>query len=122
MAVAADGALYAPYDGVVVASGIVGDGVPEACVANPGWWRGPNHSVVMRHEFAGRVIFSSHNHIAPGSAVEPGVRVVAGQQVATSGMSGCTSGPHSHFTMATTQRIVNPDINPYDYLPGRAAE
>lgn len=116
LAVAADGALYAPYDGVVVSSGSDGGGIPAVCAANPGWWRGPNHGVVMRHEFKGRVMFSSHNHIAPGSGAKPGTVVRAGQRVATAGMSGCTSGPHSHFTLSTRPSSVKPDLNPYEYL------
>lgn len=117
LAVDADGALYAPYDGVVVQSGADGGGVPDACAARPEWWRGPNHSVMVRHEVAGRVLFSSHNHIAPGSGAQLGAHVRAGQRIATAGMSGCTEGLHTHFTLSTRQSAVSPDVNPYDYLP-----
>ncbi|MBK0420228.1 M23 family metallopeptidase [Leucobacter sp. CSA1] len=120
LAVGPDGLLYAPYDGIVVHAGEDGGGIPQACRSNPGWWRGPNHTVVMRHEYEGRTLFSSHNHVAPSSSralgVETGDRVLAGQAVASAGMSGCTSGPHTHFTLATHATNAFPDVNPYDYL------
>lgn len=120
LAVAADGALYAPYDGVVVRVGPAGGGIPPPCVANPSWWRGANHWVAIRHEYHGRVLYSSHNHIAPGSpgqhGIAPGTRVRAGQRVASVGMSGCTSGPHTHFTLATTLTNGFSDVDPYEYL------
>lgn len=120
LAVTADGALYAPYEGTVVRAGPDGGGVPAACLARPEWWRGTNHTVVIRHEFEGRVIYSSHNHVAPGSSqqlgVTPGARVRAGQRVASAGMSGCTSGPHTHFTLSTTPSNAYPDIDPFEYL------
>lgn len=120
LAVTGNGALYAPYDGVVVRAGPDGGGVPDVCLANPSWWRGPNHTVMIRHEYEGRVLFSSHNHIAPGSAQSLGVtvgsRVRSGQPVANAGMSGCTSGPHTHFTLATTPTNAFSDVNPFDYI------
>lgn len=112
--------LYAPYAGIVIRVGADGGGIPETCAAQPDWWRGPNHAVVIRHEYRGAVLYSSHNHVAPGSSealgLAPGVRVTAGQAVALAGMSGCTSGPHTHFTLATTARNTHPDVNPYLYI------
>ncbi|PRI10526.1 M23 family metallopeptidase [Leucobacter massiliensis] len=120
LAVSPEGALYAPYAGVVISAGPDGFGVPEACRVHPEWWRGPNVTVVMRHEYRGRVLYSSHNHVMPASpqsfGIAPGSRVRAGQRVATAGMSGCTSGPHTHFTLATTPRNTAPDLDPFAYL------
>ena len=117
---ATGGALYSPYDGVVMKAGSDGGGIPGVCMANPGWWRGDNSTVIIRHEYQGLTMFSSHNHVAPGSpasvGVAEGMAVRAGQTVALSGMSGCTSGPHTHFTLASTNRNYNPDINPYLYI------
>ncbi|WP_125098695.1 M23 family metallopeptidase [Leucobacter chromiireducens] len=116
------GALLAPRAGTVVAAGPDGGPVPAACRAQPEWWRGPNVTVIIRHDDAGQPRYSSHNHVAPGSSAElgiaPGSRVRAGQAVARAGMSGCTSGPHSHFTIASTQRNAYPDINPFELLGG----
>lgn len=114
------GALYAPYDGVVVFAGQDAGGIPEACQTTPQWWRGPNFSVIVRHEVRGEILYSSHNHVAPESpqrkGLAPGARVQAGQPVADAGMSGCTSGPHSHFTLATTPTNAYPDRNPFAYI------
>ncbi|UOQ56527.1 M23 family metallopeptidase [Leucobacter allii] len=113
-------ALYAPYDGVVVAAGPDGGGIPAVCRANPWWWHGPNHTVLIRHAVGDRVIYSSHNHIAPGSAAALGIAagsaVRAGQAVARAGMSGCTSGPHTHFTLASSPVNAFPDLDPFAYL------
>ena len=120
---AADGSpLYAPYDGVVVAAGADGGGIPTKCVAEPSWWHGPNFTVLIRHEYRGRILYSSHNHVAPGSPQALGIRVGAtvraGQAVALAGMSGCSSGPHTHFTLSTTASNAFPDVNPYLYIGG----
>ena len=114
------GLLLAPAQGVVIAAGADGGGVPAACLARPEWWRGPNHTVIMRHEVRGLPVFSSHNHIEAGSAevfgIRPGVTVRAGQPVARAGMSGCTSAPHTHFTVSSSPRNHAPDIDPYTLL------
>ncbi|WP_449278041.1 Rv3654c family TadE-like protein [Leucobacter sp. GX24907] len=120
LAVSADGALYAPYDGVVVAAGPLGGGMPPACLVNPTWWRGVNHGVVIRHEYRGLTLYSSHNHIAPGSPEQQGIavgaRVRAGERVATAGMSGCTSGLHTHFTLSTARTNAFSNVDPYLYI------
>ncbi|WP_336660548.1 M23 family metallopeptidase [Leucobacter sp. USHLN153] len=113
-------ALYAPYGGTVVAAGADGGGIPAPCLANPSWWHGPNHTVVIRHEYRGSTLYSSHNHVAPGSPAALGLRVGAavraGQTVALAGMSGCSSGPHTHFTLSTSPTNAFPDVNPYLYI------
>lgn len=120
LAVGADGLLYAPYDGTIVRVGADGSGIPPTCTANPSWWRGPNQVVMVRHEVAGRTIFSSHNHVSPESTSNLGLRVgdrvQAGQAIAAAGMSGCTSAPHTHFTLATHATNAFPDVDPMAYL------
>ncbi|MFD5601091.1 M23 family metallopeptidase [Leucobacter sp. NPDC058333] len=118
---AAEGSpLFAPFDGVVIVAGADGGGMPAQCVSEPGWWRGPNHTVLIRHEYRGRVLYSSHNHVAPGSpnalGLVAGTQVRAGQAVALAGMSGCTEGPHSHFTLSTKRSNAFPDVDPYLYI------
>lgn len=114
------GALYAPYAGVVVKVGNDGGTVPGVCLENPSWWRGPNQTVIIRHEVNGRTMYSAHSHVAAGSwtavGIDVGSVVQAGQQVASEGMSGCTGGPHSHFTLSSTERNSFPDINPCPFL------
>ncbi|MFD5600791.1 M23 family metallopeptidase [Leucobacter sp. NPDC058333] len=117
---ATGGALYAPYDGIVLTAGGDGGGLPGVCAANPSWWHGENSTVIIQHNYQGLTLYSSHNHIELGSPASVGITVGAavrvGQTVARSGMSGCTSGPHTHFTLATTARNYNPDVNPYPYI------
>ncbi|MFT4231455.1 MAG: M23 family metallopeptidase [Leucobacter sp.] len=120
LAVTAEGALYAPYDGVVVVAGPDGGGIPPLCRARPEWWHGANITVMIRHVYRGRVLYSSHNHVDPASlqrfGIEPGARVRSGQRVAMSGMTGCTSGPHSHFTLSTRPANAYPDVDPFAYI------
>ncbi len=122
LAVVPGGPLLSPRGGIIVSAGADGGGMPAACREHPDWWRGPNHTVIVRHEDAGRVIFSSHNHIEPGSVERLGLgvgsRVRAGQQIATAGMSGCTSGPHTHFTMSTRPSNAIADIDPLPLIGG----
>lgn len=112
--------LYSPYDGKIVRAGGSGYFIPGPCQANPGWWRGENQYVVVRHEYKGRVIYSSHSHIKAGSPASCGVkvgdRVAAGQAVAMVGMTGCTSGPHTHFTLSSTESVFNADVEPFQYI------
>ncbi|GAA1622031.1 M23 family metallopeptidase [Leucobacter chromiireducens] len=114
------GALYSPYDGVVMTAGGDGGGVPGVCMVNPSWWRGENSTVIIEHRFEGMTMYSSHNHVEAGSpaalGIIPGAVVRAGQTVARSGMSGCTSAPHTHFTLSSTARNFYPDINPYPFI------
>lgn len=113
-------ALFAPYDAVIIAAGPDGGGMPRECRDNPGWWRGENETVMMRHDFDGRAIYSSHNHVSGGSTAALGLtvgsRVRAGQPVATAGMTGCTSGPHTHFTLSTRPENTLPDLNPFEFF------
>ena len=114
------GALLAPFEGVVVAAGPDGGGIPPVCQLQPSWWHGPNRTVVIRHDVGDAVVFSSHNHIDPDSPARLGIavgsRVAAGQQVAAAGLSGCTSGPHTHFTLSTSPTNTHPDVDPFGFI------
>lgn len=120
LAVPPGGALFAPFAGVVVMSGPDGGGIPPVCQLQQAWWHGPNVTVVIRHDIDGQVLYSSHNHIERGSPEQFGAvvgsTVEAGQRVASAGLSGCSSGPHTHFTMSTLPGNTRPDINPFEYL------
>lgn len=115
---AGGGPLYSPYDGVVTSTDRL-TFIPGVCRANPGWWRGPNQIIRIRHVYKGKTIYSQHHHMATGSpakfGLRPGVRVTAGQQVGNEGMTGCTSGPHVHFGMGTSDSYMA-NINPFVYI------
>lgn len=118
IATTAGGPIFAAYKGTVVQVGGDGFARPSWCPAS--WWHGTNNTVVIRHSFDGRILYSAVNHLAPGSSkalgITVGTRVKAGQQVATEGMSGCTSGPHTHFVMRKTQFNWNGEIKPQKYI------
>lgn len=118
LASSAGGPIFAAYKGTVVEAGGDGFGMPGFCPA--AWWRGQNQTVVIRHVYNGKVLYSAVNHVAAGSSkalgIKVGTRVRSGQQIATEGMSGCTSGPHTHFVMRRTQFNWNGEVKPLGYI------
>jgi len=118
LASTAGGPIFAPHSGVVVQVGGDGFGKPWWCPT--AWWRGENQTVVIRHKVNGKTLYTAVNHMAAGSSKALGIRVGkkvrSGQQIATEGMSGCTSGPHTHFVMRKTQFNWNGQIKPGKYI------
>lgn len=114
----AGGPVFAPYSGVVVAVGGDGYGKPAFCPT--AWWRGENQTVVIKHKYQGKVVYTASNHLAKGSSkalgIKVGMKVRSGQQIATEGMTGCTSGPHIHFVMRKTQWNWFGEIKPQKYI------
>ncbi|MCB1273616.1 MAG: M23 family metallopeptidase [Leucobacter sp.] len=112
------GPAFAPYSGVVVAVGGDGGGKPSFCPTE--WWRGENQTVVIRHKYDGKVVYSALNHLEKGSSkalgITVGTKVRSGQQVATTGMTGCTSGPHLHLVLRKTQWNWWGEIKPQKYI------
>ncbi|MHA3723757.1 phage tail tip lysozyme [Leucobacter sp. HY1910] len=110
------GPIFAAYDGVVVKAG--GDGMPFGSYCPTiAWWRGENQTVMIKHTYKGKTLFSSSNHVGNGSViVKPGQTVKAGQQVASEGMSGCTSAPHNHFFIGSSMGAFNGDLEPFQYI------
>ncbi|CAG7608474.1 peptidoglycan DD-metalloendopeptidase family protein [Leucobacter soli] len=114
----AGGPVFAPYKGEVVQVGGDGWGKPSWCPT--AWWHGENQTVVIKHSYEGKTIYSAVNHVARGSSkalgITVGTKVKSGQQIATEGMSGCTSGPHIHFVMRKTQFNWNGELKPDKYI------
>jgi len=54
--------------------------------------------VRIRHEVDGRVFYTGYLHLS-ALEVKKGQRVRAGELIARSGNSGCSSGPHLHFVV-----------------------
>lgn len=76
----------------------------EGEVTFAGWRHGYGNLVVIKHA-DGRTTRYAH---ADKLLVSAGDRVVNGQQIATVGMTGRTTGPHVHFEVLENGRQVNP--------------
>lgn len=109
----AGGPMYASYSGVVIRAG--GDGQPfGGYCPTYAWWRGENQTVMIKANYQGQDLYISLNHVGQVS-VKVGQTVKAGQQIASEGMSGCTSGPHNHFFIASAP-LYNGNIEPFQYI------
>ncbi|MFK7873108.1 MAG: M23 family metallopeptidase [Oligoflexales bacterium] len=82
--------IRAPADGVVVFSGKKS---------------GFGNFVVIAHEFG---VVSRYGHNAQNT-VRAGQRVRRGEQIATVGMTGRTTGPHLHYEVWVNSQPVNPN-------------
>lgn len=77
----------------------VADGVVESVILDTG---SIGNVVTIRHEMAGKTYWSNYKHLADNSVlVSNGQMVVAGQQIATMGSTGISTGVHLHFEFYT---------------------
>jgi murein DD-endopeptidase MepM/ murein hydrolase activator NlpD len=81
--------IYSPADGVVVFTG-----------AKSGF----GNFVMVAHGYG---IISRYGHLAE-NLVEPGQKVKRGEQIATVGMTGRTTGPHLHYEVVVDGRAQDP--------------
>lgn len=81
--------IYAPADGVVIFSG-----------AKAGF----GNFIMIAH---GNGVISRYGHNAQ-NMVHPGQKIKRGEQIATVGMTGRTTGPHLHYEIVINGRTVNP--------------
>jgi len=81
--------IYAPADGVVIFSGKKS---------------GFGNFVMLAHGYG---IVSRYGHNAQ-NMVQPGQRIKRGEQIATVGMSGRSTGPHLHYEILVNGRYSNP--------------
>lgn len=82
-------AIFSPADGVVVFTG-----------AKSGF----GNFVMIAHGYG---ILSRYGHLAE-NLVEPGQKVKRGEQIATVGMTGRTTGPHLHYEVVVDGRALDP--------------
>lgn len=102
--------IHAVREGVVTHAGASPHNSRERCLSLGlgDIWRGPNYTVVIRHDVNGDRYESSYSHLQADSiAVSTGERVSGGQVVGKVGMTGCTTGPHAHID------IARPDLSNY---------
>lgn len=81
--------IVAPGDGVVIFTGRKS---------------GFGNFIMIAHGYG---IISRYGHIAQ-SLVSPGQKVTRGQQIATVGMTGRTTGPHLHYEILANGSAINP--------------
>jgi murein DD-endopeptidase MepM/ murein hydrolase activator NlpD len=81
--------IYAPADGVVIFTGTKA---------------GFGNFIMIAHGYG---IVSRYGHNAQ-NMVQPGQRVSRGEQIATVGMTGRTTGPHLHYEVLVNGRYANP--------------
>ncbi|MBR3917049.1 MAG: M23 family metallopeptidase [Bacteroidaceae bacterium] len=82
----------------------------DAVVEFAGWRSGYGYTVVLDHGYDHKTLYA---HLADKKfMVKPGQKVVRGEQIARSGNSGKSTGPHLHYEVLVKGRNVNP-INYY---------
>jgi murein DD-endopeptidase MepM/ murein hydrolase activator NlpD len=90
-----------------------GDGVVESTNYNSGY----GNCVVIDHGFGYKTLYGHCKDMV----VRPGQKVVRGQQIATVGMTGSTTGPHVHYEVIVKGQHDNPtkyfflDSSPEEY-------
>jgi murein DD-endopeptidase MepM/ murein hydrolase activator NlpD len=82
------------------------DGVVESAK----WQRGYGYTVVIDHGYGYKTLYA---HLLDRKfLVKPGQKVVRGEQIALSGNSGKSTGPHLHYEVIVKGQHVNP-VNYY---------
>ena len=82
------------------------DGVVESA----GWQRGYGYTVVIDHGFGYKTLYA---HLLDKKfLVKKGQKVVRGEQIALSGNSGKSTGPHLHYEVIVKGQYANP-VNYY---------
>lgn len=93
--------VFAARDGTVIAAGADQYMNAAACYAATSGsapYNGTQYTVIIRHDINGQRVDTLYTHLLPdGIRVKVGDTVKAGQLIAKSGNTGCTTGPHLHF-------------------------
>ncbi len=75
--------------------------------------------IIIDHDYGYQTKYAHLNEIEDG--IEPGTEVERGQQIAESGNTGVTSGPHLHYEVHQNNQPVDPlnylfaDLSPQEY-------
>lgn len=76
------------------------------------WYGGYGNFVMIKHDNG---LYTAYAHLS-GFNVNVGQRVSRGQQVATSGSTGISTGPHLHFEVRLSPGGSSNRVDPLDYL------
>lgn len=102
--------IYAVQDGVIIDCN---DGVKNQRPGNPAGSGAPSNWILLRIRWGNGYATVYYQHLNKGLLVKKGDRVKAGEQIAKSGNSGNTTGPHLHIA---AMKGVKGRYNRYDYL------
>ena len=88
--------VYAARDGTVIQAGA--DPYMTAALCPVGALNGTQMTVVISHTIDGQKVDTLYTHLTAGQIkVKTGDKVKAGDLIAISGGTGCSTGPHLHF-------------------------
>lgn len=76
------------------------------------WYGGYGNFVMIKHDNG---LYTAYGHLS-GYNVNAGQRVSRGQQIATSGSTGISTGPHLHFEVRLSPGGSSNRVNPLSYL------
>jgi murein DD-endopeptidase MepM/ murein hydrolase activator NlpD len=86
-------------------------------VESAGWEGGYGNAVVINHGFGYKTLYGHCQKML----VNPGQKIVRGQQIATVGTTGDATGPHVHYEVIVKGEVDNPakyfflDLTPEEY-------
>lgn len=93
--------VFAIADGTVIFAG------PSTIKLPSGEPGGGGFIIKLRHRVDGKWITSAYMHLKKGSLlVKRGDKVIEGQQIAQSGNTGASTGPHLHFEIQRGRNYV----------------
>lgn len=94
--------VRAAASGQVVATGLNGTGTDASVTENK---KGNGYYIVIKHNVSGKTVYTMYAHLAKDSIkVSAGQQVTVGQEIATMGNTGNSTGPHLHFAIASVQK------------------
>lgn len=97
-----DPRVYAAASGTVVHTGLNGTGTDASVTKEK---KGNGYYIVIEHNINGKIVYSMYGHLQAGSfKVGVGQQVTVGQEIATMGNTGNSTGPHLHFAIASVKK------------------
>jgi urea transporter len=110
--------VLAPSSGIVIE---IIDDIPDNDIGKVNLYNNWGNSVIIKHA---EYLYSSHNHLKPGSIIiKEGDKVKAGQKIGEVGNSGRSAYPHLHFQFQSTPYIGSKTLYyPFAYFISKGEE